>query len=108
MACARAITDILRREGDIADVIAEPMRAVPLIPPPGFWAEIRRACDETGTLLIFDEIPTGLGKTGRLFASDHENVVPDITVLGKVLGGAVLPIAALLARADLDVAQPWS
>lgn len=108
MACARAVTDILRREGDIAAVIAEPMRAVPLIPPPGFWAEIRRACDETGTLLIFDEIPTGLGKTGRLFASEHEGVVPDITVLGKALGGAVLPIAAVVARAGLDVAQPWS
>ena len=106
--CARSITDILRREGDIAAVVAEPMRSIPLIPPPGFWAEVREACDATGTLLIFDEIPTGLGKTGRMFASEHEGVVPDMLVLGKSLGGAILPIAALIARPDLDVAAPWS
>ena len=108
LACARAITDILRREGDVAAVVAEPMRSWPLIPPAGFWAEVRRACDETGTLLIFDEIPTGLGKTGRMFSSAHEGVVPDIMVLGKALGGAVLPLAAVIARRDLDLAAPWS
>jgi 4-aminobutyrate aminotransferase len=59
-------------------------------------------------LLIFDEIPTGLGKTGRLFASEHEDVVPDILVLGKALGGGVLPIAAALCRPELDVAGQWA
>jgi 4-aminobutyrate aminotransferase len=102
MACARMLRYVLEKEGDVAAVIAEPVRAVPYLPPPGFWAEVRRACDDFGTLLIFDEIPTGLGKTGRLFACEHDGVVPDMLVLGKALGGGILPIAALLARDDLD------
>ena len=65
---------------------------------------MRDACDDHGALLIFDEIPIGLGKTGRLFASEHFDVVPDIAVLGKALGGAALPIAAVIAKPELDVA----
>jgi 4-aminobutyrate aminotransferase len=84
------------------------MRAVPYVAPPGFWPAVRQACDDHGTLLIFDEIPTGLGKTGRLFASEHEGVVPDIVVLGKALGGGILPIAATLCRPELDVAEAWA
>jgi 4-aminobutyrate aminotransferase len=106
--CANLIRTVLEKEGDVAAVIAEPMRAVPVVPPPGFWAEVRRACDEHGALLIFDEIPTGLGKTGRMFACEHEGVVPDILVLGKALGGGVLPIAAALCRPGLDVAGSWA
>lgn len=108
MACARTVDYVLKREGDCAVMIAEPIRAVPYLPPPGFWAEVRAACDATGALLIFDEIPTGLGKTGRLFAHEHAGVVPDILVLGKALGGGVLPLAAVLARTDLDVADDLS
>ncbi len=103
MACARMIEYVLEREGDVAAVVAEPIRAVPYLPPPGFWQEVRRACDRTGTLLVFDEIPTGLGKTGRFCAHEHVGVSPDVLVLGKALGGGVLPMAAVLARADLDV-----
>jgi 4-aminobutyrate aminotransferase len=84
------------------------MRAVPYLAPPGFWREVRQACDDHGALLIFDEIPTGLGKTGRLFACEHEGVAPDILVLGKALGGGVLPIAAALCRPELDVAGAWA
>ena len=102
MACARMIEYVLEREGDVAAVVAEPIRAVPYLPPPGFWREVRRACDRTGTLLVFDEIPTGLGKTGRFCAHEHVGVSPDVLVLGKALGGGVLPMAAVLARADLD------
>jgi len=103
MACARMVEYVLERESDVAAVVAEPIRAVPYLPPPDFWQEVRRACDRTGALLIFDEIPTGLGKTGRFCAHEHVGVSPDILVLGKALGGGVLPIAAVLARADLDV-----
>jgi 4-aminobutyrate aminotransferase len=67
---------------------------------------VREACNDHGALLIFDEIPTGLGKTGRLFACEHDGSFPDILVLGKALGGGVLPIAATLCRAELDVGQP--
>jgi (R)-1-hydroxy-2-aminoethylphosphonate ammonia-lyase len=101
--CASFVGYVLEKEGDVAAVIAEPIRSVPYLPPPGFWREVRRACDAHGALLIFDEIPSGLGKTGRMFACEHAEVVPDILVLGKALGGGIVPIAALLARADLDV-----
>ncbi len=108
MTCANFVRYVLEKEGDVAAVIAEPMRATPYVPPPGFWQAVRDACHMHGTLLIFDEIPTGLGKTGRLFACEHDAVIPDILVLGKALGGGVLPIAATLCRADLDVAAAYA
>lgn len=103
LACAKMVDYVLEREGDVAAVIAEPMRAVPVVPPPGFWTGVRAACDRHGALLILDEIPTGLGKTGAMFAFEHDGVVPDIVTLGKALGGGILPIAAVVARRDLDV-----
>jgi 4-aminobutyrate aminotransferase len=108
LACANMVRYVLEREGDVAAVIAEPARAVPFIPPPGYWAAVRAACNAHGTLLIFDEIPTGLGKTGRFFAAEHDGAAPDIMVLGKALGGGVLPIAAVIARAELDVAGAFA
>ena len=107
-ACARMIEYVLEREGDIACLVAEPIRAVPYLPPAGFWARVRAACDRHGTLLVFDEIPTGLGKTGKMFACQHDGVAPDILVLGKGLGGGILPIAAVLARPELDVGAEWA
>jgi 4-aminobutyrate aminotransferase len=103
LACAKMVDYVLEREGDVAAVIAEPMRAVPYVPPPGFWTAVREACNRHGALLIMDEIPTGLGKTGRMFAFEHDDVIPDIVTLGKALGGGILPIAACVARRDLDV-----
>ncbi len=103
LACAKMVEYVLEREGDVAAVIAEPMRAVPYVPPKGFWKSVRQACNRHGALLIMDEIPTGLGKTGKMFAFEHDEVVPDIVTLGKSLGGGVLPIAACVARGDLDV-----
>jgi 4-aminobutyrate aminotransferase len=101
--CAKTIRYVLEKEGDVCAIIAEPMRAVPYVAPPGFWRQVRQACNDFGALLIFDEIPTGLGKTGRMFACEHEGVTPDILVLGKALGGGILPIAAVLARPEIDV-----
>lgn len=108
LTCANFVRYVLEKEGDVAAVIAEPARAVPYIPPPGFWVEVRKACNDHGALLIFDEIPTGLGKTGEMFACNHDNVEPDILVMGKALGGGILPIAAVLTRADLDVAGAFA
>jgi 4-aminobutyrate aminotransferase len=108
MTCAKFVRYVLEKESDVAAVIAEPTRAVPYVPPPGFWQAVRQACDDHGALLIFDEIPTGLGRTGRMFACEHEAVVPDILVLGKALGGGMLPIAAALCRPELDVAGAWA
>src|SRR5207244_2326019 len=62
------------------------------------------ACDRHGALLILDEIPTALGRTGTMFACEHYGVVPDMLVVGKGLGGGILPLAALIARGGLDVA----
>ena len=107
-ACARMVDYVLARDSDVAALVAEPTRAVPYIPPPGFWAEIRAICDRRGVLLIFDEIPTGLGKTGRMFSCEHDGVVPDILVLGKGLGGGILPIAAVVADRRLDVGGDWA
>ncbi|SFM67488.1 (R)-1-hydroxy-2-aminoethylphosphonate ammonia-lyase [Shimia aestuarii] len=103
LACANMVDFVLEREGDVAAVIAEPMRAVPYVPPPGFWKAVREACNRRGALLIMDEIPTGLGKTGRMFAFEHDDIIPDIVTMGKALGGGILPIAACIARKSLDV-----
>ena len=107
-ACARMIDYVLSHDPDVAALVAEPTRAVPYIAPPGFWAEVRAICDRHGVLLVFDEIPTGLGKTGRMFSCEHDGVTPDLLVLGKALGGGILPIAAVIARPDLDVGGAWA
>jgi 4-aminobutyrate aminotransferase len=101
--CARYIEYVLEKEGDVAAVIAETVRSTPCIPPPDYWKIIRAACDRHGTLLILDEIPHCLGRTGKMFTCQHFDVVPDMLVLGKGLGGGVFPLAALLAREDLDI-----
>jgi 4-aminobutyrate aminotransferase len=102
MACAEAMAGAI--DTTIGAVIAEPMRSAGIPYPPGYWPRVREACDAAGALLVFDEIPTGLGRTGKLFACEREGVEPDILVLGKALGGGVLPLAAVVARADLDPA----
>ncbi len=101
--CARYIEYVLETEGDIAAVVAEPVRSTPYVPHADYWRRVREACDRAGALLIFDEIPQGLGRTGKMFACEHFGVVPDILVLGKGLGGGILPMAAIVTRPDLDV-----
>lgn len=102
--CADYIEYVLEKEGDIAAVIAETVRSTPFIPPRDYWQRVRAACDRHGALLILDEIPTCLGRTGRMFACAHYGVVPDMLVIGKGLGGGVFPLAALIAREGLNVA----
>ena len=104
MTCARYVEYILEKEGDISAVIAEPVRSTPYIPKPEYWQIIRKACDRHGALLIFDEIPHALGRTGKMFSCENFDVVPDILVIGKGLGGGIFPLAAVIAREGLDVA----
>lgn len=104
LACADYVEYVLEREGDVAAVIGETVRCTPFIPPADYWRRIRAACDRHGALLILDEIPVGLGRTGRMFAFEHYGVVPDMVVLGKGLGGGIMPLAALIAREELNVA----
>jgi len=80
-----------------------------VIPPPGYLREVRAICDEAGALMVADEIQSGLARTGRTFACEHEDVVPDIYVLGKALGGGLYPVSAIAAdRAVLEVITPGS
>jgi 4-aminobutyrate aminotransferase len=85
-------------------VIAEPIRSTPYVPPADYWQAVRQACDRHGTLLIFDEICHGLGRTGRMFTCENSGITPDILVIGKGLGGGVMPLAAMIAHPRLDVA----
>ena len=107
-ACAGMIDYVLSHDFDVAALVAEPMRAVPYIAPPGFWQKVREICDRHGTLLIFDEIPTGLGKTGKMFACEHDGVAPDILVLGKALGGRHPADRGRDRAAELDVGGDWA
>jgi 4-aminobutyrate aminotransferase len=104
LTCAKYIEYILEKEGDIAAVISEPIRSTPYIPTPEYWQAVRQACDKYGALLIFDEIPHALGRTGKMFTFENFDIVPDMVVIGKGLGGGVFPLAALIAREGLDVA----
>ena len=80
-----------------------------LIPPDGYLREASRLCRESGVLFMADEIQTGLGRTGRWLACDHDGVRPDVLILGKALSGGFYPVSAVLARRDvLDVFTPGS
>lgn len=103
--CARYIEYVLDQEKDVAAFVAEPIRSTyAAVPPPGYWEAVRAACDRHGTLLIFDETAVCLGRTGKLFAFEHYDVIPDMVVLGKGLGGGIMPLSVLIARKCLDLA----
>jgi ornithine--oxo-acid transaminase len=84
-------------------VLIEPIQgeAGVVVPPEGFLPEVREMCTETGTLMIADEIQTGLGRTGKTFACDHDEVVPDLYILGKALGGGILPVSAVVGSREI-------
>ncbi|WP_055590705.1 ornithine--oxo-acid transaminase, partial [Peterkaempfera griseoplana] len=92
-------------------VLLEPIQgeAGVLVPPPGYLAAAREITRRSGALLIADEVQSGLGRTGRTFACEHEGVQPDVYVLGKALGGGIVPVSAVVSsRAVLDVFTPGS
>ncbi len=96
---------------DTCAFIVEPIQceAGILMPPEGYLAEVAAICKERNVLLVVDEIQTGLGRTGKLFACDHEGVQPDAYVLGKALSGGFYPVSAVVARREvLDVFDPGS
>jgi 4-aminobutyrate aminotransferase len=96
---------VLEVQGDVAAVLAEPMRWTTVEPAPqGFWPRVRASCDRHGALLIFDEIPSCLARTGSMFLCEQVGAVPDILVIGKGLGGGIMPMAAMIGRGDLDIA----
>lgn len=96
-------------DADTVAVLAEPIQgeAGVLIPPPGYFKQVRELCTQRNVLLILDEIQTGLGRTGKLLAQEHEGVQADLTLLGKALSGGFYPVSAVLAHGDaLEVLQP--
>jgi ornithine--oxo-acid transaminase len=106
---ARALRGVIKPE--TVAVLVEPIQgeAGILIPPDGFLREVRKICDENKILMLADEIQTGLCRTGKLMACDHENVRPDLCILGKSLGGGITPISAVVgSREVLELFQPGS
>lgn len=102
-AIENAITD------ETAAVILEPIQGEGgiYVPPAGYLAEVRAITKKHGVLLILDEVQTGMGRTGRMFACEHEDVVPDIICLAKALGGGVMPIGAFVSTAEIwSVLEP--
>ncbi len=98
-------------DDDTVAVLLEPIQgeAGVVIPPDGFLSEVREICSASNVLMVADEIQSGLARTGRTFACDHEDVVPDIYILGKALGGGLYPVSAIAADHDvLDVITPGS
>src|SRR5690606_30999713 len=90
-------------------VLLEPIQgeAGVIVPPEGYLTAARRLCTEHGALLIADEIQSGLGRTGRTFACEHEGVGPALFVLGRALGGGVVPVSAVVGESFvLDVVRP--
>ncbi|MEU7045421.1 ornithine--oxo-acid transaminase [Streptomyces varsoviensis] len=90
-------------DDDTVAVLLEPIQgeAGVLVPPPGYLAGVRELTRSRGVLFIADEIQSGLGRTGRTFACEHEDVVPDMYVLGKALGGGVVPVSAVVASHEI-------
>jgi ornithine--oxo-acid transaminase len=88
---------------DTAAFLVEPIQGEGgiVVPPSGYLAECARICRDRNVLLICDEIQTGMGRTGKFLASEHENVRPDGVILGKALGGGLLPVSALVGTDDL-------
>jgi ornithine--oxo-acid transaminase len=104
---AGALAEVM--DDRVVAVLVEPIQgeAGVVVPPPGFLAAARELCTAHGALLIADEIQSGLGRTGSTFACQHEGVRPDVYLLGKALGGGIVPVSAVVSsREILGVFQP--
>lgn len=98
-------------DANTAAVLVEPVQgeAGIMVPPAGYLSGLRRICDRHGVLLAADEIQSGLGRTGKTLACDHEGVRPDLVILGKALGGGIVPLSAVAGRREvIDVFTPGS
>lgn len=94
---------VMRKEEGIGALIAEPFRySLAMDPPTDYWKTVQRICRRHGALLVFDEMPVCMGRTGAWFACTRYDVTPDILVIGKSLGGGIIPFAGILTRKELD------
>jgi len=103
--CAEAIREVIEVEGpeSIAALLIEPITAsnCRIVPPEGYMQKVRQICDEYGILLIFDEVMTGFGRTGKWFAAEHWNVTPDIMTLSKAINSGCLPLGAVITTSKV-------
>jgi 4-aminobutyrate aminotransferase len=103
------LEDAIIKEGDIGAFLAETVRNTDVqVPTAAYWRRIREICDKHRILLILDEIPIALGRTGEMFAFQHFGIEPDILCLGKGLGGGIIPFAAMVTRDGYNIAHDIS
>lgn len=113
--CEWHCVDFLRKKIDlettrnVAAIIVEPIQGTAgnVVPPPGYLKALRDLADELGALLICDEMITGFGRTGKMFAIEHEGVVPDVLTVGKGFGGG-FPMSGIVAREEVAFAKPFA
>jgi len=100
---------VVEKEGGVGAFISETIRNTDVnIPSKAYWKRIRQICDKHNIVLILDEIPIGMGRTGKFFAFEHFDIEPDIVCLGKSLGGGIFPMAAMIGRDEFNVAPEIS
>ncbi|HTI04032.1 MAG TPA: aspartate aminotransferase family protein [Gemmatimonadales bacterium] len=99
----------LETTNDIAAIIVEPIQGTAgnIIPPPGYLRELRELASNIGALLICDEMITGFGRTGKMFAIEHDGVVPDVMLVGKGFGGG-FPVSGIVIREPIAFSKPWA
>lgn len=109
----KAIINLQAVGEKVAAVIIEPIQgeAGVIVPPEGYLTKVREICDETGVALIFDEVQTGMGRTGTMWRCEAEGVTPDIMTFGKAFGGGIMPITGIICRPHMWtqdlVDNPW-
>jgi ornithine--oxo-acid transaminase len=104
-----ALEEVIKSTENIAGFLVEPIQgeAGVFVPHEGYLTKTKEICEENGVLFIADEVQTGIARTGKLLAVNHENVIPDILILGKALSGGVYPVSAVLANNEImDVIRP--
>jgi len=105
----QALKEVLEKDANVIGFLVEPIQgeAGVYVPNDGFLSETKRICEEHQILFIADEVQTGIGRTGKLLAADHENVKPDILILGKAISGGVYPVSAVFAQNEvMEVIKP--
>lgn len=100
---AEALEEAIKENPNTAAVLLEPIQgeAGIIVPSDGYLRDVRRICTENNVLMMADEIQSGLGRTGDTFACDHDGVIPDVYILGKALGGGMVPLSAVAANSDI-------
>lgn len=103
--CVQAIEDTIKFQGPetVAAVIAEPVSSPmgAVVPPPNYWPRLREICDQYGVLLIADEVITGFGRTGKMFACEHWNITPDIMTVAKGITSGYIPMGGAITRKNI-------